>query len=563
MHCELPVEIKRLICLHSDRTGLQTLRQVSALWRYLSLPLLWRSIEISDWEHISSSLDIHTTYGRYVRVIEYRRIRRRRGNSHNESSSASPPAVDSRTKTQVLCEWFGRRWEGLRQVTVGAWPPYNVYRIQEAIAASCPRLEVLVLEGAAAAWVDTLQRAIAAHPGLVGLHITEDSRALLPPAADRPYARTQPRFGFLECESSSGLTHLTVPCLADSVILLLGSLARLLPALTSLDLRQVDAGVASQLRVSLPLRLADLKIHGQHPLSLRMLGTDYANAHSEHRNAKRQLAGISLQELAPTLRSLVVTGPRSEEAARSEHDQFWSALLQTKLPSLAKLVIPVVRPELGSMISQMCPALKHLQFMRAGSAIHPQQNTQWASQLTKLACLRHLDIASSNNEYEGCILSSELATCVSWNTPCLRTLYMSRIRLSTHALETLLRMLPNLYALWCTFDATTPTDTCGKNSHSASVQPASRKLRYLIIHAIYTSANTHLLEPAEPVPAVPGGSNAEQAPPSSTLALAACLDRLPTLSKCRLPMFTYPDTHRHWLRSRYLHIDFNKYSPPY
>ncbi|KAJ2444493.1 hypothetical protein GGI03_007825, partial [Coemansia sp. RSA 2337] len=312
-------------------------------------------IEISDWEHISSSLDIHTTYGGYVRAIEYRRIRRRRGNSHNESSSApaSPPAVDSRTKTQVLCEWFGRLWEGLRQVTVGAWPPYNVYRIQDAIAASCPRLEVLVLEGAAAAWVDTLQRAIAAHPGLVGLHITEDSRALLPPAADRPYARTQPRFGFLECESSSGLTHLTVPCLADSVILLLGSLARLLPALTSLDLRQVDAGVASQLRVSLPLRLADLKIHGQHPLSLRMLGTDYVNVHSEYRNAKRQLAGISLQELAPTLRSLVVTGPRSEEAARSEHDQFWSALLQTKLPSLAKLVIPVVRPELGSMISQM------------------------------------------------------------------------------------------------------------------------------------------------------------------------------------------------------------------
>ncbi|KAJ2755008.1 hypothetical protein GGI19_002000, partial [Coemansia pectinata] len=305
--------------------------------------------------------------------------------------------IDIRTKTQVLCEWFGRRWEGLRQVTVGAWPPYNVYRTQEAIAASCPRLEVLVLEGAAAAWVDTLQRAIAAHPSLVGLHITEDARVLLPPAADRPYTRTHSRFGFLECEPSSGLTHLTVPCLADSVILLLSSLARLLPALTSLDLRQVDAGVAGQLRVSLPLRLADLKIHGQHPLSLRMLGADYVNAHSEYRNVKRQLAGISLQELAPRLRSLVVTGPRSEEAARSEHEQFWSALLQSKLSSLAKLVIPVARPELGSMISQMCPALRFLQFMRAGSAIHPQQNTKWASQLTNLVYLRHLDIASSNN----------------------------------------------------------------------------------------------------------------------------------------------------------------------
>ncbi|KAJ2744187.1 hypothetical protein GGI20_003188, partial [Coemansia sp. BCRC 34301] len=435
--CELPLEVQRLICHHSDRVSFQKLRQVSTLWRHLSLPFLWRRIEISDWEHISSALEIHATYGRYVQAVEYRRIRRRRGNSHNALASASPSPVDDRTKTQVLCEWFGRRWMSLRQVTVGAWPPYNVYRVQESIAASCPRLEVLVLEGAAAAWVDTLQRAIATHPRLVGLHITEDTRALLPPAADGAYSRTEARFGFLECGSGSGLTRLTVPCLADSVGLLLGSLPRLLPGLTSLDLRQLDAGIASQLRVGLPPRLVELKVHGQHPLSVRMFGQP--SLPLGQRPGRHHLHGLSLQELAPKLVLLMVTGSRSEEAARIEHAQFWPALLQSKLISLAKLVIPVARPEIGLMISQMCPALKYLQFIRADSAIHLQQNAQWASQLTRLACLRHLDIASSNNEYEGCILPSELVTRVSWSTPWLRTLYMSRISLSTGALETLLK----------------------------------------------------------------------------------------------------------------------------
>ncbi|KAJ2642890.1 hypothetical protein GGF44_001436 [Coemansia sp. RSA 1694] len=557
VRCELPLEVQRLVCHNSDREGLQKLRQVSSLWRHLSLPLLWRRIEISDWEHVSNALDIHATYGRYVKEIEYRRIRRRRGNSHNAPAPASPPAVDGRTKTQVLCEWLERRWVGLRQVTVGAWPPYNVYRVQESIAASCPRLEVLVLEGAAAAWVDTLQRATAAHPRLVGLHITEDTRALLPPAADGPYSRTEARFGFLERSSGAALTHLTVPCLADSVSLLLGSLPRLLPALTSLDLRQLDAGIAGQLRVSLPPRLVELKIHGQHPLSVRMFGSCFGSqldSSLRHRPGRHHPAGLCLQELAPRLTSLVVTGSRSEEAARIEHEQFWSVLLQSRMSSLTKLVIPVARPELGFMVSQMCPALRYLQFVRAGSAIYPQQNNQWASQLTRLACLRHLDIASSNNEYEGCILPSELVTHVSWSTPWLRTLYMSRISLSAHALDTLLRMLPYLYTLWFTFDAT-PVDECNKDSHVADSQPATTRLRYLIIHAIFAGPDRAMLDET--------CSSEEEAPSSSTAALATCLDRLPTLNRCRLPMFTYPDTHRHWLRRRYPHIDFNKYAPPY
>ncbi|KAJ2024288.1 hypothetical protein IWW57_003796 [Coemansia sp. S610] len=287
-----------------------------------------------------------------------------------------------------------------------------------------------------------------------------------------------------------------------------------------------------------------------------MLGADYASTYLGHRAARRQLAGATLHELIPRLRSLVVMGPRSEEAARSEHEQFWSALLQNRLSSLAKLVVPVACPELGSMVSQMCPALKSLQFIRAGSAINPHQNTQWARQLTKLTSLRHLDIASSNNEYEGCILSPELATGVSWNTPWLRTLYMSRIRLSTHSLETLLRMLPHLYALWFSFDAM-PADTCGKNNDFASIPPASRRLRYLIIHAIYTGTSTRLQEPVEPCLCQ------EQAPSNLAITLAACLDRLPTLNRCRLPMFTYPDSDRHWLRTHFMHIDFNKYAPPY
>ncbi|KAJ2503265.1 hypothetical protein IWW47_002910, partial [Coemansia sp. RSA 2052] len=187
-------------------------------------------------------------------------------------------------------------------------------------------------------------------------------------------------------------------------------------------------------------------------------------------------------------------------------------------------------------------------------AIYPQQNNQWASQLTRLACLRHLDIASSNNEYEGYILPSELVTHVSWSTPWLRTLYMSRISLSAHALDTLLRMLPYLYTLWFTFDAT-PVDECNKDSHVADSQPATTRLRYLIIHAIFAGPDRAMLDET--------CSSEEEAPSSSTAALATCLDRLPTLNRCRLPMFTYPDTHRHWLRRRYPHIDFNKYAPPY
>ncbi|KAJ2896443.1 hypothetical protein IWW38_002016, partial [Coemansia aciculifera] len=339
---ELPLEIQRLICHHSDRAGLQELRQVSALWRHLSIPLLWRRIEISDWEQVSSALHIHSTYGRYVQAIEYRRVRRRRGNSH--SAPPPPAAADGRTKTQVLCEWFGRRWMGLRQITVGAWPPYNVCRVQESIATSCPRLEVLVLEGATAAWADTLQRAIAAHPRLVGLHITEDTRALLPPAAEGHYSRANSRFGLLESGSGSGLTRLTIPCLADSVGLLLGSLSRLLPALTSLDLRQLDAGIANQLRIGVPPQLTELKIHGQHPLSARMFSSPL-----EQSSSKRHLADLSIEELAPRLISLIITGSRSEEAARIEQEQFWSVLMQSRLTSLAKLVAPVARPELGSM----------------------------------------------------------------------------------------------------------------------------------------------------------------------------------------------------------------------
>ncbi|KAJ1787018.1 hypothetical protein LPJ59_005811, partial [Coemansia sp. RSA 2399] len=176
----------------------------------------------------------------------------------------SPTATpDGRTKTESICEWLGMCWGNVRQVAIGAWPPYNVHRVQAAVSAACPYLRVLVLEGSADAWIDAFQFSVARHPQLRRLHITEDTRALLPPAPDSPYRKLLSCRGFLANTSATHLTHITVPCLADSVDHLLKMLPDLLPALVSLDLRQVDAGIASRLYINVPRGLSELKTSGR------------------------------------------------------------------------------------------------------------------------------------------------------------------------------------------------------------------------------------------------------------------------------------------------------------
>ncbi|KAJ2669835.1 hypothetical protein GGI25_006012, partial [Coemansia spiralis] len=380
----LPQEILVLISRAADEKCLHALQHVNTLWRYLCLPLIWKSIEISEWEHTANPRELNMAYGRYVHVIEYRRHRRRRGHSHNAATPrASPTAIaDGKTKTTILCEWLGMRWDNTRRVVVGAWPPYNVHRVQAAIAAACPRLNTLVLEGAADAWIDTLQHAVAAHPQLRCLHVTEDTRALLPPAADSPYKRLAIQVRFLADTAATQLTHLTVPCLADSVDQLLGRLSEVLPALKSLNLHQVDAGIANRLYINIPQGLKELKLSGRHPLSARMFCSCHtsssgnlalATGHSNHRCDNSS----QVQMLSAQLHSLSVTGLRSEEAARIENLQFWAAIFRYKWRLLSKLVVPIAHPEFGQLIEQNCPMLQELRILHAGSSIIPQENDQW------------------------------------------------------------------------------------------------------------------------------------------------------------------------------------------
>ncbi|KAJ2711107.1 hypothetical protein H4R19_003410, partial [Coemansia spiralis] len=448
----LPLVVIECICRAADRRLLGSLQHVSATWRYISLPLLWQTVEISEWDSKSSVAEVHAAYSRHVRSLEYRQCYRRRGNSHGAAARAARIAPDGKTKTDTICAWLSVRWESVTQVAIGAWPPYNVRRVQTVLAAACPQLRVLVLEGAAAAWLVAMQHAVRAHPLLQELHISEDARALLPPAAEQPFQNLDTCVAVLTDSSCASLTRLTAPCLADAVIPLLARLPHFLPALRSLDLRQVDAGVASRLRIALPPLLEDLRSSGQHPLSARMFIAPHVGL-------------TALAAAAPGLRSLQVTGPRSEEAARSELEQFWSLALTYRWPVLARLVAPVVCADLALLIRTMCPSLRYLRIAHAGSSIDPQRNAQWARHLTQLSSLRHLDIASSNNEYEGCRLSPQLVSDAPWRTAQLRTLYLSRLALTADELRTLLCMLPHLRALWFTFDvgpgASSANASCG------------------------------------------------------------------------------------------------------
>ncbi|KAJ1890690.1 hypothetical protein LPJ66_007328 [Kickxella alabastrina] len=542
-YAKLPFEVLDLICHMSDRQTLNSLQHVSRVWRQLSLPLLWKSIDISDWEYRASADRVHAVYGRLVHTMEYRRCQRRRGNSHSSSAPASPQAVSGKTKTDILCEWLGMRWKNVRRVAIGAWPPYNIRRVQQVLATCNPQLRVLILEGAAAAWAETMQRAVTAHPHLQGLHITEDNRALLPPAADEHYKRSQVRFLFLSNGAGASLTQLTVPCIVESAVQLLGQLSDLLPLLQTLDLRQVDAGAASKLSINLPPMLRHLKISGQYPLSMRMFG---------HPHGKATASAL----MAASLHSLSVTGLRSEEAAWRESDTFWTPILQHKWALLTGLVIPVARPELSLLIGTNCSKLERLQFIYAGSSINQQQNNLWATKLTCLPQLRHLDIASSNNEYEGCSLSSRLVTGCIWKTQWLHSLYVSRLSLSTDALSALLRMLPYLHTLWFTFDAK-PRTNDSLEQIGIDCRPVTQcRLQYLIIHAVITrDCNRSAAYTSE--------SDSEQTGSGPTNILSACLVGLPSVNKCRLPMFTFPDEQRHWLQCQFPRINFKKYAPPY
>ncbi|KAJ2882169.1 hypothetical protein FB639_002449 [Coemansia asiatica] len=564
VQASLPREILLLICRVSDRRTLSSLQHVSSEWRFVALPFMWKTVEIGDWKYRASASSIHGMYSRLVQKIEYRRHQRRRGTSAGTPSPAFPSSTaESRTKTEVACEWLSLPWENLRCVAIGAWPPYNIGRVQAVLSEHCKKIRTLVFEGAAAAWIDALQRAVTAHPDLQGLHFTEDSRALMPPATDVLYRRLQTHFGFLAQANSAKLTHLTVPCVVESASQLLGQLARLLPMLVSLDLRQVDAGSASRLVISLPLGLKNLRISGQHPLSMRMFSFYSPDSHSNCSSASL---------LADRLQSFTVSGLRSEEAARREFEQLWGVAFQRKWPVLNKLVVPVALPELGLLISRSCPALQYLHVLHAGSSINQQQNDRWAAALARLSALQHLNIASSNNEYEGCSLSSKLVTDFVWNARWIHTLYLSRLVLTADHLERLVHMLPYLRTVWFTFDARSmvhmsdsaptkimPYTMTGKNQHQHQ-----HLLRYIVIHDIISSeiaemySEQHLVSEMEPQLL----NNDIQAS-ACTKALSVCLNRFSSINKCRLPMFSFPDDQRRWLQCHYPHIDFDKYAPPF
>ncbi|KAJ2796887.1 hypothetical protein H4R21_004538 [Coemansia helicoidea] len=539
----LPPDIVRSICRAADRQVLGSLQHVAAAWRHFSLPLLWRNVEMSEWECKSSAGEVHATYGRHVRSLEYRQCYRRRGSSLGAAARTARTAPDGKTKTDVICGWLGLHWGSVRQVAVGAWPPYNVHRVLLALAAACPHLRILVLEGAAAAWLVATQHAVNAHPLLQELHISEDPRALLPPAADRPYQNLHSYLAVQTASGCSSLTRLTAPCLADAVIPLLARLPSLLPALRSLDLRQVDTGVASRLCIALPPLLEVLRTSGHHPLSVRMFSPLHAGR-------------PALAAAASSLRSLEVAGPRSEEAARSEFEHFWSLAFMHRWPALTRLVAPVVCADLAWLIRTMCPSLRYLHIAHTGSSIDPQRNTQWVRHLTQLASLCHLDIASSNNEYEGCRLSPRLVSDAPWLTAQLRTLYLSRLALTADGVRALLCMLPRLQALWFSFDVGS-SDSNVAAGHSDRAAATHSHIRYLIVHSICTSTAAHAST------ATFESDDSACAAAESAVALAECLRQFPSLNRCRLPMFTFPDTQRRQLQIWFPHIDFQKYVRPF
>ncbi|KAJ1944757.1 hypothetical protein EC988_005908 [Linderina pennispora] len=544
----LPLEIAELVCQAADRPVLETLGQADHTWRQLALRELWHTVEISEWAHKTTAATIHAQYGQYVQTIEYKR-------QHSRSMSNSQDrrrSSDVKSKTEILCDWISQPWPLVHRVAIGGWPPYNVRRVQMAMARGCPGLRVAVLEGASAAWAETLRMALLWHPELKELHVTEDQRALLPPAADtvgRPASTGGS--ASLYGAGPSALTHLTAPCLADAVAQLLAQLPRVLPMLQSLDLRQIDAGVASRLHISLPPGILHLKASGHHPLSARMF-----------------------HPVIRSLKTLVVRGVRSEEAACREHEHFWTPLFQHPWGRLERLVVPVARPGLGPMVSSQCPALLDLQVLQAGSIIDFQRNDQWVGCLTQMPRLRRLDIASSNNEYEGCCLSSHLVEGFKWQPQYLHTLYLSRLCLSLTALERLLGMLPYLHTLWFSFDATDVLDQqpCRGGAGSAAAQTSKTRIQYLIIHAILTGPGgtpgnaSPRIAHFDGLQAVPGAEGCDldlyHVSPQAT-ALAYSLDKFPSLSQCRLPMFTFPDEDRRWLQHKLPGIAFKKYAPPY
>ncbi|KAJ2204176.1 hypothetical protein IW143_005605, partial [Coemansia sp. RSA 520] len=186
---------------------------------------------------------------------------------------------------------------------------------------------------------------------LTEFHVTEDTRALLAPAANDPRARCYVNFNFLlQCRST--LTHLTLPCMADSVVDLLAQLSHLFPALLSLNLRQIDAGVATRLHISVPPLLQVLQTSGQHPLSARMFSQP---------PALQDAAGqLNMTETFCHLRKLSVSGSRSEEAAQHEFKRFWSVIFRSKWTKLEHLAVPVVCASLAPLIEKQCPFLLDL-----------------------------------------------------------------------------------------------------------------------------------------------------------------------------------------------------------
>lgn len=563
----IPAEVLRLVCLQSSIQELEVLQHVSSLWRYLALPFLWANIDISQWAHISSPQDIHGTYGKHVRSLEYTLhcTQRRRSSSTSSRSTAPINVTEGMTKTQILCEWLQPGWKHVRRVSVSAWPPYNVYRVQGAISAACPRIQTLVLEGAVNDYIGTLQTATVAFPLLRNIHITEDTRrALLPPAADHqhPNHRLQSQQSpslseqldllFASNAVTLSLTHLTVPCLAASANQLLADLPEYLPALQSLNLRQIDAGIANRLCVSLPQHLKQLATTGHHPLNLRMFG-----------GPEKKIRYCTLLRLTLALHSLKVTGSRTEEAAQSEFTQFWLPLLKSRWPQLRKLVVHTAYPELGQYIKHSCPGLEYLKFCQAGSFVDQQHNDVFASHLTNLQHLRFLDIASSNNEFEGCRLSSNVATKYIWKTTWLHTLHISRMFLAPVALVSLTQMLPYLDTLWFTLD-----DTTGYCPEKPNDNLDKCRLRYLIIHAFLSDAVGY--SNLSSVPSMPSTQDSCSISdpesfhlPNTAASVASCLALVPTVNRCRLPMFTFPDHQRLLLRHKFPDINFTKYAPPY
>ncbi|KAJ2847973.1 hypothetical protein IWW36_003570, partial [Coemansia brasiliensis] len=189
----LPLDIIDLICQAADRQVLLVLHHTSSAWRFFSLPLLWRCIDISEWEQRADAYEIHAAYARYVVTLQCRRHPRRRRSSYRRPSSPET-TPELKTRTEILTEWLSLKWPSVQRVTISAWPPYNVSRVQAAVASACPQLRYIELEAVAAVWLSALQRAITMHPHLCEFHVTEDMRALLTPVASDSHTGQAVRF---------------------------------------------------------------------------------------------------------------------------------------------------------------------------------------------------------------------------------------------------------------------------------------------------------------------------------------------------------------------------------